>query len=417
MWKLAWRNLWRNRTRSIITGSAISLTLMLMLFTFGIQDSMYGKMSLAAIRSVGGDVLVHADGYWASPSIEARVTNASRTLSAAQATEGVQVAVPRVIVQGLLSSANGNAPIRLMGIDPVREAVIQDHARYLSKGTFLEETGGRRIPLVLGAEQAKDLHAEMGDRLVLTSTDPEGEMAYALFYLSGILETGSASSDRAAAFTTIKALRKALNLGASLSQIGIMFDQGAAPAIVRQRILDSFKSASPPLDGLEVLTWKEAIPEMVAFIEIDKKTGEAMLWVVFIIVAFAIMNTFMMAVMERIRELGLLSALGLSPGKIAQLVLCETTLLALLSTALGLILGLGAHWLTDTYGIDMANSMPEDFEMAGVVLDDMVLRSQIDLQRWVGAIAGVFMLVLLSGCYPAFKATRLSPTDAMRTYE
>ncbi len=142
-----------------------------------------------------------------------------------------------------------------------------------------------------------------------------------------------------------------------------------------------------------------------------------MLWVVFIIVAFAIMNTFMMAVMERIRELGLLSALGLSPGKIAQLVLCETTLLALLSTALGLILGLGAHWLTDTYGIDMANNMPEDFEMAGVVLDDMVLRSQIDLQRWVGAIAGVFMLVLLSGCYPAFKATRLSPTDAMRTYE
>jgi len=156
---------------------------------------------------------------------------------------------------------------------------------------------------------------------------------------------------------------------------------------------------------------------MVAFIEIDKKTGEAMLWVVFIIVAFAIMNTFMMAVMERIRELGLLSALGLTPGKIAQLVLCETTLLALVSTSLGISLGLGAHWLTDTYGIDMTSMQDVDFEMAGVVLDDMVLRSQIDTQRWISAICGVFILVLLSGCYPAFKATRLSPTDAMRTYE
>ena len=422
MWKLAWRNLWRNRTRSLITGTAISVTFALMLITFSVSDDSYDSMLKAAAKTAGGDVLVHAEGYWADPVAERFLTDPAPLLDKVATVPGVRAVIPRVLIEGLVSSPRGSAGVRLEGIDPPREAALKNMGKWVEQGTFLtEQPNGKQQPLVLGKGIVKDLKLELGDRVVLTATDPEGEMVRALFKLTGVLDTGSKQLDDIAAYTTIDAARSATGIGAGLTQIAALLDDPDGQiGPVREAIRRAL--APPPgvavSQALEVLTWDEAIPEMLAFVEVDRKMGTLFTYLIFVVVAFGIMNTFMMAVIERIRELGLLAALGLTPARTAGLVLRETILLALVTTAVGLGLAFGMHaWLV-VEGIDYAAlTGGADIEVSGVILEDMIIRSLIIPERWISAWATIFLLVIAAGLYPAWRAARLQPTEAMRTYE
>jgi putative ABC transport system permease protein len=169
-------------------------------------------------------------------------------------------------------------------------------------------------------------------------------------------------------------------------------------------------------EALEVLTWAEAMPEIIALIEMDSKMGQGMMFAIFIIVVFGIANTLLMAVMERIRELGLLSALGMTPRRIGALVVLETVLLALFSIGLAVAIALGAHLALQTYGIDMAAFSQSEVEMSGVIVENLVIHSTIVASKWLASIGAVFVLVVVAALYPAWRATRVNPTEAMRTY-
>ena len=141
MWLLAWRNLWRNRARTIITLSAISVTYALMLLSYGIGEASYIAMMESAVKSAGGSVLVHADGYWEGQGSELVMDDGEALADRLAELPGVTTAVPRVIINGLLSSPRGNARARVMGIDPAREAKLSDPARFLAHGDFLDGGG------------------------------------------------------------------------------------------------------------------------------------------------------------------------------------------------------------------------------------------------------------------------------------
>ncbi|MCB9727073.1 MAG: ABC transporter permease [Deltaproteobacteria bacterium] len=411
MWRLAWRNLWRSRTRTLITGSAIALSLALQLISYGAADAMYRQMVSSAARTAGGHVLVHAKGYWERQTSDLVIPDAQPLLETIRQVPGVRVALPRVIVNGLISSSRDNAGVRLTGVDPEQERAVQDLSRYVTEGTFLGPEDPR--PLVLGKRAAKDLGLKLGDRVVLTATDADGEMVRALFHLTGVLDTGSNALDSAAAWTTLDAARAAIGLDSGLTQIGVIADSDSARGAVRDRIREAL---GPRASDLELLTWDEAMPELVGFIEIDSSMNELFGFVIFLIVVFGIANTFLMAVMERIRELGLLAAIGLDPLRIAGLVLRETLLLALLAITVGLGLGYAGHSYLSIVGIDLAAFSQTDLEVSGVILEDMVIRSHLDPARWAIACVVVFALVLLSALYPAWRATRVDPVVAMRTY-
>ncbi|MEE2780385.1 MAG: FtsX-like permease family protein [Myxococcota bacterium] len=412
MWRLAWRNLWRNRTRSFITGSAIALTFALMLMTFGIQESEYLKMEQAAVRTAGGSILVHAEGYWEDPSTERVMEASSVDLEKMAEVEGVVAVLPRVIIQGLVSSPRGNAGVQLKGIAPEGEAQIRDLSKHV-RGSFLKgKTSRGRPPIVLGAGVAKKLKLDLGDKVVLTCTDTRGEMQRALFQLQGILETGSAMVDDIAAYTTIAHAQEALGAGEILTQVGVLVESDSERYGIKAGLQGVL-----PTSGLEVLTWDEAIPEMTSFIEIDRRMGTIIMYVLVVIVTFGIMNTFMMVILERIRELGLLAAIGMAPRQVAALMVAETFWLAVVSMSVGAVLGYLAHLYFAAVGLDLSSTMGESMELNSVLMDDMVMRSHLDWGRWLGGTVGVLLLVMASGLYPAWRASRLMPTEAMRTYE
>ncbi len=413
-WRHAWRNLWRNRTRTIISVSAVSLTFALQLVGFGIGDHMYAGMYLAASRTAGGHVLVHGEGYWEQQASDVLIEDPDRVLAAIEGVPGVEVAIPRVLAQILVSSPRGNQGVRLQGVDPALEAALTDVGRYVAEGdgVWLDRAAPnpKRSPLVLGRPVVEDLGLELGDRVVVTATDPKGEMVRALFELSGILDTGSKMMDEVAAYTTIEGAREALGMGETLTQVGLILDTDEE----RTRVATALRVALPEA---EVLTWDEAMPELVGFIEIDSQMNNLLNAVIFLVVLFGVANTFLMSVMERVRELGLLGALGMTPRSIASLVLCETTLLALLAIAIGFALGFAGHVAVDAQGIDISQLYQDgDVEIAGIAFEDMVLRSELRPLKW--SIAGliVFVLMQLSALYPALRATRVQPAEAMRTY-
>jgi len=412
MWKLAWRQLIRHRARTLITGTAIALAFAFFLITLGLTDGMYERMVEAAERTAGGSVLVHGEGYWESQASDDVVADPDALVAAALATPGVREATPRVLVNGLIRSADGAAGLRLQGIIPAREEALHQLDRNLREGTFLG--GDDPLAIVLGRRTVEDLRVDLGDRIVLTATDIHGEPVQALFRLGGVLESGSAALDQGAAYVHLAALQRALGYEAAVNQVGLVLEAGATAREVRASLLERLGGAAA---GLELLTWEEALPEMVAYIEVDSRFNYLLSFIIFIVVAFGIANTFLMSVLERVRELGLLSALGLTPGRVGGMVVRESLLLALLAATIGLAFGLGAHAWLSTVGLDWSELMSGDTELAGVVFDDLVIHSKLVPLHWILAGVSVVTLVVISSLYPAWRATRLTPADAMRTYE
>ncbi len=413
IWRMAWRNLWRHRSRTLIMGSAVAFSYALFLVSMGMGDDGHRQMLEQAAEMAGGDVLIHGEGYWDQRSSDRVLRRPGAVVAAAERDPAVAAALPRILVNGLVASPVGTRPVLLMGLDPDAEPALRDLSEDVSRGAWLDRTEAPD-PLLLGATLVDKLELELGDRVVLTATDPDGEVVRALFHLTGVLETGMPGMDDQWAVTSLDAARAAVGMGGMLTQVGLVLTDGADPDSVASR-LESTLGADTA--GIEVLSWGEAVPEMVAFIEIDDAFLYIYIVVIFAVVAFAIANTFLMAVMERVRELGLLAALGLRGSGVARLLLAETTLLTVLALAAGFVVGYGGHLAIAHWGISIAAYGLEEMEISGVDLADMVMRSELNPVKWALATLGVGLVSVLSAVYPAWRAARLEPARAMRFYE
>jgi ABC-type lipoprotein release transport system permease subunit len=408
MFKLAWRNLWRNRTRTLIIGSAIVFSYALMLASLGMSEDVHQKMMDAAAEGVGGEVLVHGKSWWQTQSSDIVISQPERVRETLDDIAGVDAVIPRVIINGLLTSSHGNEAVRLVGIDLERERLLEDLSEDLKSGEFFSDEFD--APIVLSAKLADRLGAERGDKIVLSASTPAGEMTRALFHLDGVVE--SAGMGEMQAYTTLAAARMAVSMPGQLTQFGILADAAIPHALVAEKARAAL--AEYPV---EVLTWEQAAPEMVGFIQLDDAFGYLYMIVVFIVVIFAIANTFLMAVMERVREFGLLNAIGLTPARVGLLMLWETAILAAASMIIGFGVGFALHSYIAEVGIDLAAMGAANMEVSGVSMADMIMRSEINPTKWAVATGAVFLSVMLSAAYPAWRATKMAPAEAMRFYE
>jgi ABC-type lipoprotein release transport system permease subunit len=408
--RLAWRNLWRNRTRTAIAAAAISLGLASLLIAFGLAEASHRRVLAVAVRTAGGSVLVHAEGWQRSRAPELLVDDPARLEALARRLPVIQAVIPRVIVQGLLASPRGAAPIQLSGIDPRAQAALLDLAPFIAQGTFLGP--GEARPLVIGPGLARRLAVGIGDRVVLTASDRRGDLARALFLVSGILAP-RAGLEEGVAYTSLEAAAKAIGAGAARTELGLVLADDAR----REEVAAALRASLGGGQRLELVTWDEALPEVLAAIRADAAVRWIFGLVVSLVTAFGVANALLMSVLERVRELGLLSALGVTPARAARLVLAETALLATVSIGLGYGLGLAAHLCLSRWGLDPGGLSGAEIEVAGVMIGDLRLRSAIDAWRWTAGGVGVAVMVLLSAGYPALRAARLDPVQAMRTYE
>ncbi len=415
MGRLAWRNLWRNRTRTLLALAAVGLSLGLQLISHGVAEYGYGHLLDSARRVAGGDLLVEPRGWWASRDPTQVIARAAEARSALQHIAGVRVVLPRILLTGLASSARSNAGVQLTAIDPQAERHLTDYARRITKGQFLAAHPSRRRPgIVLGKGIVDRLGLKLGDRVVLTAAGVDGEVARGLFVLRGVYATGSRQLDDLLAFARLDDVQRVFAYGDRVVQFGVILGGGADRARVRAAIHSTLGDHHGPL---EILAWEEAMPDLVDAIRIDRSMSDAFGYAIFLVVAFGVANAFLMSVLERTRELGLLSALGMTPAATARMLLLEATLIGVTGLALGLGLGLTGHWALNRWGIDVGAIAGVKPNVGGVVVDDMVLHSRIVWTRWARTCAVVWVIVVLAGSWPALRAARFNPAEAMRSYE
>lgn len=402
--KLAFRNLLRNRRRTLITSAAIVFGMALMHLTICLQHGAYSAMIKTGIGSMAGHVVVQGDGYEASGDTSIVVENADRV--AAKLGEAVSykgIVLQRSFLGGLLTSADGSSAAMVSAVEPEKDREVGKFYDYLHEGEWLETSKD----ILLGVGLAETLDVELGDKLVYMM-QVDDEMASKLFRVKGLLRTGAADQDGVLAAISVEAAKELRGGADQSTQVAMILEDFTqwpqALAQGRAGLAD---------ENVEVLSWKEALPDMDAFIKLDRNAGQGMISIMGIIVAMGVFNTFLMSVLERTREFGVLLSIGAQPSQIARLVLLEGVILGVLAIGLGTIVGVLLVWPAAVYGIDLTRWMGEAMTSGGVVMSAKMY-SVYNWPRMAAFAVGGFMLTVLASVWPAWKVSKLTPVEAMR---
>lgn len=403
--KMALLNLGRNLRRTLITVTAISGGLSLMVFNDALSNGMYGELIGIGVSTMAGHVVVQAEGYQRDPEMQSLVTDAGRVDDVLQDSFPGERVVARMLVQGLLQSPRNAVGVVVNGVMPDREPQVSDWAEKVVLGDWLS---GDDREILVGEGLAAALEVEPGDKIVLMAQGKE-EVTSRMFRVRGLLRTGSADIDGSLAIAPLAALAGLLEAPGAAHQVSVHLadprDTAAATARARAALADR--------PDLEVLSWQEALPDLTNFVIQDRNSARVFMLVIGLIVAMGVLNTVLMSVMERVRELGVMLALGVKPARVAGLILLEGAILGLLAAVLGVGLGLLMVWPAAVHGIDFSALMGQTVEVSGVSMASRVFPKADPWALFVFALFA-WIFTILSAIWPAVHAARLCPVDAMR---
>jgi ABC-type lipoprotein release transport system permease subunit len=400
MLTLAWRNLWRNHRRTLIMLAAITVGVWAMIFMTALMRGMVDDMLLNGIRSLPGEVQIHHPEYRDDPSINNSMPAPGDALIQALQIPEVTAWTSRVRVPAVLSSERDSRGAVLLGIEPGSEVQVSFDLETIVEGRFLEGSSDRG--LVIGAKMADHLETDLGKRVVVMSQDPDNNIADRGFRIVGIYRAKLASLEETYIYAGRDTVQKMLKLGDRVSEVAITGEdyRNVEPWYPRIKLAAG--------EGVDTLPWYEVdtyLGSMLAMMD-----GFVLVWIiiVFLALSFGLVNTLVMAVFERVREIGLMQALGMRPSTILYQILMESLLLLLIGLLLGNVLAVGTVVpLQD--GIDIS-VVAEGMEMMGT---SSMLYPALKANDMIMANAIVIILGLLTSILPAWRAASYDPIEAL----
>jgi ABC-type lipoprotein release transport system permease subunit len=397
---LAWRNLWRNHRRTIIMIAAISVGAWAMIFMTSLMRGMVNEMIRDGIRALPGHVQVHHPAYRDDPSVSNLVSMTSTEIDALLSGAGIDRFTARVRVPAIVSSERESRGVTLIGADPAQEVSVSAVGTKIVAGRNLE--GPADGGIVIGRELAEKLETEVGKRIVLMSQDPENEVADRGYRVVGLFEATLPTQEEAFVFAGRKTVQDMLQIDDRVSEVAIAGDN--------YRAVDGLLAAVRDLmnDEDEVLPWTELDAYLGAMLGV--MDGFVLVWVIviFLALSFGLVNTLVMAVFERVREIGLMLALGMRPSSILGQIVIESVLLLVLGLAIGNALAF-ASVVPLRGGIDIS-AVAEGMEMFGAA---SVLYPEIETGDVILANIVVLTLGILASLSPAWRASRYEPVEAI----
>lgn len=403
---LALRNLFRNTRRTLLTTAAIGFGLALMLVVITLQKGSYAQLIDSGVSAMAGHVVVQQPAYQEEREQHLLVEHADEIAAEMQAAFPQRTVAPRIFLQGLITAPTGNVGAGLSAVLPEPEAKVSWFDDKLVKGEWLESDRD----IVLGRTMADTLGVEIGDKLVYMGQHDGKEMSSRMFRVKGVFATGSADIDGFTAVIHLDAARALMNRPDVAHQVTLHLSDAADAdaAAVTVRALPSVSK------DLAVLTWRQAVPELIAYIQMDRSSGDVMMAVIALIVAMGVLNTVLMSVLERTREFGVLLAIGLKPRQLARMVLFEGLFTGLIGATIGLVGGALLSYPLVANGLDLSSYIGgESMETGGVPMDAL-MRGAWDPARSSIYIALAIVFTGLAAAYPAWHVSRLQPVDAMR---
>jgi len=407
--KLAWRNLWKNRRRTLITMAMIAVGFALALISLGLADGFHNQMIRNAVRLGSGNLTVEHRDYLAEPSNDKLVARASALRDAIRGIPGIRNVSERIIVMGLIYTTDNSAGVAILGVDPSSDMTRKTLEPKIIEGRYLKDDDKRGV--LIGADLARRLRASLGGKAVVTAQDASGQISSQLVRVRGVFRTGIEEMDGYFAQVSLPLARALLGVSEGATQLAVFLENEKDQAKVKREI-------EPLVSGSKtaVFDWQDVMPDLVLFVQMDNAGTYIFMGIIMVVVALGILNTILMSVLERTREFGLMVALGMAPRRLLVLVVLETTFLSLCSLGVGAILGLGAHLYLATHGLDMGFASQEQLTAAGAVFDSVVY-SELVPARVLFLMGIVFTVTLAVGIYPAIRAARVDPVRAITKFQ
>ncbi len=404
---MAWRNLWRNRRRTLVTLSSIAFGTMLAILFTGIGDENWRQMIDLAARLGGGHVTLQHPEYLELPTLSRTVRNASRLRDRALEDPQVERAMLRIAGNVMVASPEQSQGAGFIAFDPATEDVeTLSVLDALHEGELFETADSRGV--IIGIGLARKLRVGVGRKIVYTLTDKNGDIVQEAARVIGTLRTGAPSVDGGLCLLPLERVRKLLGYRADESLRVALFlrDQRSA-----EDVAERLASVVSPLAAVP---WYESQPELSGFITMKVVGSQVMEVVIMLLVAAGIFNTLFVSVMERVREFGVMLAIGFSPARLFGLIMFESFWLALVGLALGALVTAGPYWYMAQVGVDIAAQLEiSGTEVAGVALTP-IMHVGIYLDHLVAIVLAALVATLLSGVYPAWSAGRVAPVESIR---
>ncbi len=399
---IAWRNIWRNPTRSIVVIAAIAVGIWAIALTVGFINSLSDSYIRNSINYDYSHLQVHHPQFLQEPEARYSIRNSKSITEYLQHNPEVKAYSQRVLINGMIASTRASSGVQIYGINLDQEKAVTSLDSLLIEGNYFTEKP--RNAILISRKLADKLKAEMRTKLVLTFQDIEGNVTAGAFRVQGIFDSPSPRLTEGGVYVRQQDLNQLLGTDTLVHEIAVLMHANTQTPAVAQELRSKYPAS-------EIKTWEELSPELELIQEQSNLTMAILLVILMVALAFGIVNTMLMAVLERERELGMLMAIGMNRQRIFSMILMETVFLSLVGGPVGCLLGyVTVTWLGDV-GIDLS-AWTKGLQQYGY---STKLFPFLSIKEYILMVASVVLTAILAAMYPSYKAVKLNPIEAMRS--
>lgn len=400
LFTIAWRNIWRSRMRSMVVMLAIVIGIWSLAFMISFSLGMVRGYVDSAIENSLSHLQVHHPDFSADAEAQYFLDSADERLAVVRQDERVRAVAARTLINGMLTTARTPRGVQIRGIDPAEEAALTRLDQKLTEGNYFETEG--RNQLLLGDKLAEKLKIRLRAKVVLTFQDAEGNITAAAFRVAGFFDTGNTPFDEGTVFVSRREINALFGDPQAAHELAILLHRPEEMDAVQHKLQQSLP------DG-RVENYRELSPDVELYESQMQTSATIFISIIMLALLFGIVNTMLMAVLERYHELGMLMAIGMSKSRIFAMIVLETVLLAGAASLPGLLLGWATVVWLGKRGIDLS-AFADSMEQFGLT---QVIYPALDASMYIQMAVAVVVTALLAAVYPAWKAIRLQPLSAI----
>jgi len=406
--KMANRNLWRNKRRTIIAIVSIVFGMVLCMFFTGISDGSYKELINSAAKLGHGHITIMNKNFFESQDSSYAIKNAVSIEKKIVKLKDIAFIEKKITGSGMLSSAYDSTGITFDAVEPEKNKKFSLIKKKIKKCEYLTKNGR---DIIIGKILAQRLKVKIGSKVVLTVNDRNNDITQELFRIRGIFQTGSEVNDGFYALVNFARMQEILKFKKKEASIIAVYSHNYRNA---EKLIDKIKKdTSIPIEAsAEIYPWFEVMKELAQYISVDKGSNVVMQGFLLLIIAAGILNAVLMSVMERFREFGIMIALGFTRVKLLSMIMCEAMLLAFWGIGSGSVAG----WILDYYfvknPIDLTKIYGEKISISGVAWEPLI-KTGLFIDHYFIILFIVFLMVIFFSLYPAFKASRTDPIEAI----
>jgi ABC-type lipoprotein release transport system permease subunit len=402
--RLAWRNIWRNRRRTLITTASIVAAVFLAAVTRATQEGQYNNMVESTVGTFTGYIQIHKAGYWDESTLNNSFSPTDSLYNTIQNMDEISAIIPRIESYALAATDQQSRPAMVMGIDINAEKNLSEPQNNLQKGRYFETNDEQAA--IIGVELFERLDAEIGDSLILIGQGYHGRNAAGLFPIKGTVAYPNPELNESLVYLPLETAQHFFSAPGRLTTAALVLDD---PRDV-DKIVQKLKNNLP--QGLyEVMSWKELLPGLQQAIQADRGSGIIILMVLYMVVGFGILGTVLMMIAERSYEFGVMLSVGTSRMTIVKILCLEVLFLAMLGAGIGILLSIPVAWYFHVNPIELSGateSLVQSYAMKPII------QFSVDPSLFISQAIIVFIITLLFSIYPVIKAAKLEPIEAMR---